>query len=70
MKQLKYSHSKTFHYDNAEERLDHIEEREQDGWTCSGQVKEFMGDLWSKDDAGNESKYYYVGEFYKEERNV
>lgn len=33
MKQLKYSHAKTFHYDNAEERLNHIKEMEQDGWT-------------------------------------
>ena len=70
MKQLKSSHSKTFHYDNVEERLNHIKEMEQDGWTCCGQVKEFTGNLWFKDEVEDESKYYCVGEFYKEERNV
>ena len=43
MKLLKYSHSKTFHYDNAEERLNHIKEMEQEGWTCSGKVKGVYG---------------------------
>jgi len=68
MKLLKYSHSKTFNYDNAEERLSHIKEMEQDGWTCSGQIKEFMGNLWSNDEVEDESKYYYIGRFYKEEK--
>jgi len=68
MKQIKYAEQKTFHYDNAEERLDHIEKMEQDGWLSGSRVKEFTGDLWSKDDLENESKYYYIGEFYKEER--
>jgi len=68
MKLLKSSQSKTFHYDNAEERLSHIKEMEQDGWVCSGQVKEFTGNLWFKDEVEDESKYYYVGRFYKEEK--
>jgi len=69
MKLLTSSQSKTFYYDNAEERLNHISEMEQDGWVCSGQIKEFAGNLWSKEDVENESKYYYIGKFYKEERN-
>ena len=68
MKQLKHSHSKTFHYDNAEERLNHIVEMELQGWVCSSQIKEFTGDLYLKDEVDDESKYYYVGRFYKEER--
>jgi len=50
MKLLTSSQSKTFYYDNAEERLNHIGEMEQDGWICSGQIKEFAGNLWSKED--------------------
>ena len=34
----------------------------------SGQVKEFTGNLYFKDEVEDESKYYYVGKFYKEER--
>jgi len=67
MKLLKSSHSKTFHYNNAEERLTHIEIMEQLGWVCNGQVKEFIGNLWSNNDVEDEGKYYYVGKFYKEE---
>ena len=66
MKRLKYSLAKTFHYDNAEERLNHIKEMELQGWTCSGKVKGFMGNLCTND-VENESKYYYIGDFYKEE---
>jgi len=33
-----------------------------------GQVKEFTGNLYFKDEVEDESKYYYVGYFYKEER--
>ena len=39
MKQLKYSHSKTFHYDNAEERLSHIKEMELQGWVCTVRLR-------------------------------
>jgi len=56
MKLLKYSHSKTFHYNNAEERLSHINEIEQDGWICSGRVKGFSGNLGSRDDVNDEGK--------------
>jgi len=66
MKLLKSSQSKIFHYDNAEERLNHIKEMEQEGWICNGQVKEFMGSFHNND-VEDESKYYYVGKFYKEE---
>jgi hypothetical protein len=66
MKLLRSSQSKTFTYDNAEERLTHIEKMEQEGWTCSGKVKEFIGNLYSANDVSDESKYIYIGEFYRE----
>lgn len=68
MKLIKSSHSEVFTYDNAEERLDHIEVMEQDGWSNSGRVKHYTGD-WFKDSVADESKYVYIGEFYKEENH-
>ena len=70
MKLLKYSEQKIYHYDNAEERLIHIEEMKQQGWSCSGRVKGFTGSLGSRDEVEDKSKYYYIGEFYKEEMIV
>ena len=65
MKLLRYSESKTFHYDNAEERLNHISGMKQEGWENSGKVKGFIGNLCTND-VEDDSKYYYIGEFYKE----
>jgi len=67
MKLVKSSQQRKFVYDNQEERLIHIEEMEQDGWSCSGKVKEFRGRYMNDDDVKNEDKYIYVGEFYKED---
>ena len=65
MKLVKYSQSKVFAYDSAEERLKHIKEMEENGWTNSGKVKEFTGRLLV-DDVEDDKNYNYIGEFYRE----
>lgn len=67
MKLIRSSQQKIFIYDNGEERLSHIKEMEQDGWSCSGKVKTFTGRFMVDEDVINEDKYIYVGEFYREE---
>ena len=66
MKLVKSSQQRKFVYDNQEERLIHIEEMEQDGWSCSGKVKEFTGNLYFAEQIEDENNYVYIGEFYKE----
>lgn len=51
---------KLFHYSTEEEKLQHKEEMEKNGFTDSGQVKENVGSL-------SQPRYVWFGGYYKYE---
>jgi len=64
---VKHSQNKIFTYENEEERAKHIIKMEQEGWSNSGKLKQFIGKLLI-DSTEDESNYVWIGEFYREEK--
>ncbi|MBP1308828.1 hypothetical protein JOD82_001848 [Paenibacillus sp. 1182] len=47
----------TYHYDSREERDEHVEYMESDGWECSGQIKETL--------SLHDNEFVWCGKFTK-----
>ncbi|MDY8021203.1 hypothetical protein [Paenibacillus polymyxa] len=47
----------TYHYDSREERDEHVKQMEQEGWECSGQIKETL--------SIHSNEYVWCGKFTK-----
>ena len=58
MKAISKQRIEKYKYDSENERKQHVEKMESEGWECTGRVKQ-------SDSYGGE--YYWYGEFYKYE---